>query len=84
MVHQPWQNLSMMCTNDHPPLAMLYISDLLIPLPLTSDYDLTLVIASALNLLETGGPQCIWTFTADEIISKDKILPLLKLILKFQ
>ena len=74
----------MMCTNDDPPLATLYISDLLIPLPLTSDYDLTLVIASALHLLETGGPQPIWRFIADEIISKDKILPLLKLRLKFQ
>lgn len=40
------QNVNTVCTNDDPPLAPLYISDLLIPLPLTSDYDLTLVIGS--------------------------------------
>lgn len=58
--------------------------------PLTSDYDLTPVIASALHLLETGEPQPIWRFTAEETISKDKIisknkiLPPQKLKLKFQ
>jgi len=74
----------MMRTHHDPPSATLCRSDLLIPFPLTSDYDLTLVIASALHLLETGGPQPIWRFIADEINSKDKILPSLKLILKFQ